>query len=114
MCISTIVHTTWIAIATHYNCTLTCRIVHTRVHMEDFVPVTLATDTSDWKLPNFGADKPNQPLQFDFPKHEFGKTRIVNRVFQSQWIGSGNGYIMTAPGIWFSVILLLPLSRGGN
>ena len=42
--------------------------------------------TNDSQLPDFGAeDKPNQPLQFDFPKREFGKTKIVNRAFQAQW-----------------------------
>ena len=57
--------------------------------MEAFAPVALAImATSDWQLPNLGANnKPNQLLQFDFPKREFGKTRVVKRVFQSQWAG---------------------------
>ena len=55
--------------------------------MEDFVPVALAImGTSDRQLPNLGAhNKPNQPLRFDFPRREFGKTRVVKRAFQSQW-----------------------------
>ena len=58
------------------NCA--CRMFHTCAHMEDFAPRTLAMATSDRQLPNFGAhNKPNQPLQFDFPKLEFGKTRIL-------------------------------------
>ena len=32
------------------------------------------------QLPDFGPDNSaNQPLQFDFPKREFGKTKIVKR-----------------------------------
>ena len=85
--------------------------------MENFAPVALAimTTTSDQQLPNLGAhNKPNQPLQFDFPKREFGKTRVVKRVFQSLWFGKWPCYIMTAPGLWSSVILVSPLSRQGN
>ena len=40
------------------------------------------------QLPDFGPDNSaNQPLQFDFPKCEFGKTKIVKRAFQAQWFG---------------------------
>ena len=44
---------------------------------------------SDCKqLPELGPDnKASQPLQFDFPKREFGKTKIVRRAFQAQWFG---------------------------
>ena len=31
------------------------------------------------------SDQPNQPTHFNFPKRKFGKTRVVNRSFQSQW-----------------------------
>ena len=31
------------------------------------------------------AERPNQPMKFNFPKRQFGKTKIVNRSFQSQW-----------------------------
>jgi len=42
---------------------------------------------SDCKqLPELGPDnKASQSLQFDFPKREFGKTKIVRRAFQAQW-----------------------------
>ena len=44
--------------------------------------------TGNPQLPDFGADnKPVQPLQFHFPKREFGKTKIVKRAFQAQWFG---------------------------
>ena len=40
------------------------------------------------QLPEVGPDnKANQPLQFDFPKRDFGKTKIVRRAFQAQWFG---------------------------
>ena len=40
------------------------------------------------QLSDFGPDNSaNQPLQFDFPKREFGKTKIVKRAFQAQWFG---------------------------
>ena len=39
------------------------------------------------QLPDFGSDKANQPLHFDFPKREFGKTKIVKRAFQAHWFG---------------------------
>ena len=43
---------------------------------------------NDPKLPDFGSDnKPNQPLHFHFPKHEFGKAKIAKRAFQAQWFG---------------------------
>ena len=35
-------------------------------------------------LPNVG-EAPNQPLDFAFPKHDFGKTKVVRRAFQAQW-----------------------------
>ena len=35
-------------------------------------------------LPNVG-DTANQPLDFNFPKREFGKTKVVRRSFQAQW-----------------------------
>jgi len=32
------------------------------------------------------SEKPNQPLDFAFPKRQFGKTKLhVNRSFQAQW-----------------------------
>ena len=37
----------------------------------------LSWKISHLQLPEFGADnKPDQPLQFHFPKREFGKTKI--------------------------------------
>jgi len=30
------------------------------------------------------SEKPNQPLDFAFPKRQFGKTKVVNRSFQAQ------------------------------
>ena len=58
------------------NCA--CRIFRTCAHVEDFAPRTSAMAISDRQMPNFGShNKPNQPLQFDFPKLEFGKTRIL-------------------------------------
>ena len=65
------------------------RIFCTCTHVEeDFAPVALAMANSDQEVPHLGAhNEPNQPLQFDFPKREFGKTRIVKRAFQSQWFG---------------------------
>ena len=40
------------------------------------------------QLSDFGPDNSaNQPLQFDFPKREFGKTKMVKRAFQAQWFG---------------------------
>ena len=119
MCVSTTAHSTLIVVATHYWCVLSClrKIFCTCTHVEDFAPVALAImATSDRQLPNLGAhNKLNQPLQFDFLKHEFGKTRVVKRAFLSlSGLGSGHGYIMTAPGIWSYVILVSPLSRQGN
>jgi hypothetical protein len=35
-------------------------------------------------LPNVG-EAPNQPLDFAFPKRDFGKTKVVRRAFQAQW-----------------------------
>ena len=31
------------------------------------------------------SEKPNQPLDFAFPKRQFGKTKIINCSFQAQW-----------------------------
>ena len=35
-------------------------------------------------LPNVG-EAANQPLDFNYPKREFGKTKVVRRAFQAQW-----------------------------
>ena len=41
---------------------------------------------TDPQLPDFGSDnKPDQALHFQFPKCEFGKTKIVKRAFQVHW-----------------------------
>ena len=32
-----------------------------------------------------GKEAANQPLDFNFSKHEFGKTKVVHRAFQAQW-----------------------------
>ena len=31
------------------------------------------------------SEKPNQLLDFAFPKHQFGKTKVINCSFQAQW-----------------------------
>ena len=36
-------------------------------------------------LPNVG-EAANQPLEFNYPKREFGKTKVVCRAFQAQWL----------------------------
>ena len=59
------------------------------MHVEGLAPVALAMATSDRQVPDLGAhNKPNQPLQFDFPKRAFGKTKVVKRTFQLQWFGT--------------------------
>ena len=30
-------------------------------------------------------ERPNQPMHFKFPKRQFGKPKVVNRLFQYQW-----------------------------
>ena len=35
-------------------------------------------------LPNVG-EAGNQPLDFNYLKREFGKTKVVRRAFQAQW-----------------------------
>ena len=32
-----------------------------------------------------GSEFSNQQLNFNFPRHSFGKTKIVHRLFQSKW-----------------------------
>ena len=71
----------------HSNSLLVC-VEHINC-MENFTPVTLAMAASDRQLPNLGAhNKPSQPMQFDFLKREFEKTRIVKKEFQSLWFGN--------------------------
>ena len=83
VCVSTNARSTSIVIATHYWCMLSGlrEIFHTCTHLEDFARVALAImATSDQQLLNLGAhNKPNQPQQFDFPKCEFGKTRVCRK-----------------------------------
>ena len=44
--------------------------------------------TSGLQLLDFGpGDKPDQPLQYIFPKRNFGKSKIVKRAFQAMWFG---------------------------
>ena len=44
--------------------------------------------TSGLQLFDFGPDdKPDQPLQYIFPKRDFGKSKIVKRAFQAKWFG---------------------------
>ena len=50
--------------------------------MASYAPVGEPSLRSE--LPDF-AERPNQPMKFNFPKRQFGKTKIVNRSFQSQW-----------------------------
>ena len=41
--------------------------------------------SSRLELPDV-AERPNQPMKFNFLKRQFGKTKIVNRSFQWRWL----------------------------
>lgn len=45
-----------------------------------------ATASTALKLPEI-EEAPYQPMQFDFPKRDFGKMKVVSRTFQSSWFG---------------------------
>ena len=47
--------------------------------------VALSREQLEDNLPDIG-DKPSQPLSISFPKREYGKSIIVKRSFQSQWL----------------------------
>lgn len=45
----------------------------------------MAMSSSSSLVPSRIPGKPHQPLNFPFPKREFGKTTIVRRSFQPSW-----------------------------
>ena len=80
--------------------------------MEDFAPVALAMATSDRQVPDLGAhNRPNQSLQFDFPKRAFWKDKGDEKSVSVSVVWEVvMAAFMTAP----SVILVSLLSRHGG
>jgi len=47
--------------------------------------VTSQVEPISFSSPQVCPDKVNQPANFKFPKHHFGKTKLVSHSFQPQW-----------------------------